>query len=124
MPGSATNDILSSGSRNAVGKALDMSTVLYVVATFSRVFISMVCRLTFLGLVEKYERIITYDKGILMEVTCSLIVLNTMNMIFSPSHLCGERYLSHYKHEDLNLLEVGQIVGKIPNSVDDSFLEV
>ena len=43
---SSTLDILMSGSKNAEGKALVISTVLYLVATLRRVFINMVCRVT------------------------------------------------------------------------------
>ena len=42
MPASCTSDIRRSGSRNAEGNALTISTVLYLVATFSNVFISIV----------------------------------------------------------------------------------
>ena len=43
MPGSCTRDMRSKGSRKDDGKAFTISTVLYFVATFSNVFISIVC---------------------------------------------------------------------------------
>ena len=65
MPGSATRDIRSSGSRKAVGNAFAINTVLYLVATLSSVFISMVWRSTFLGLQRKFYVIVIKNCAIL-----------------------------------------------------------
>ena len=43
IPGSFTRDMRNSGSRKDDGKAFTIRTVLYLVATFSKVFMSMVC---------------------------------------------------------------------------------
>lgn len=46
IPASWTSDMRSKGSRKAEGKALTISMVLYLVATFSKVFINIVWRRT------------------------------------------------------------------------------